>query len=273
MFHARRKHIEVHYHFVRERVLSSEVKPWYIRTDRHVADIFTKSLGCDKLQHFSEMLGLHHLDLPHLRGRIGGATEKKGVELNEEFSTSDRVRASGKGGKIKKDITDGKIKAKIRTWSDMVKVLKIEDELETTNSNKSGDESEAADSVEQFDSEEPNHLKAKRTKGQRKGRQHHDNKVAGKGRTSNQADRKVEACGIERVEECEQGRVGCELKKNLKLSFRGSVEIQAQHWPDLLHKLRTGSVWQTERLRRVESNGTRSANKEESDANSRRTLS
>ena len=30
-------------------------------------------------------------------------------------------------------------------------------------------------------------------------------------------------------------------RKNLKLSLRGSVEIQAQHGPDRLHKLRAGS--------------------------------
>ena len=34
VFHARTKHIEVHYHFVRERVLSSEVELVYVPTDR-----------------------------------------------------------------------------------------------------------------------------------------------------------------------------------------------------------------------------------------------
>ena len=48
VFHAQTKHIEVHYHFVRERVLSSEVKLQYVPTDRQTADIFTKPLGMDK---------------------------------------------------------------------------------------------------------------------------------------------------------------------------------------------------------------------------------
>ena len=34
VFHARTKHIEVHYHFVRERVLSGEVELWYDPTDQ-----------------------------------------------------------------------------------------------------------------------------------------------------------------------------------------------------------------------------------------------
>ena len=46
----------------------------------------------------------------------------------------------------------------------MVKGLKIEDELETSNSDKSGNESETVDSVRFFDSETLNQLKAKRKK-------------------------------------------------------------------------------------------------------------
>ena len=49
----------------------------------------------------------------------------------------------------------------------MVKGLK-EDELETSNSDKSGNESETTNSVEKSDSEEPNHMKAKRTRRQLK---------------------------------------------------------------------------------------------------------
>ena len=45
VLHARTKHMEVHYHFVCERVLSGEVELRYVRTDRQVADIFTKALG------------------------------------------------------------------------------------------------------------------------------------------------------------------------------------------------------------------------------------
>ena len=69
VFHARSKHIEVHYHFVHECVLSSEVELTYVSTDRHNADIFTKPLGLDKLWQFSGALWLRHLDVPNLRGR------------------------------------------------------------------------------------------------------------------------------------------------------------------------------------------------------------
>jgi hypothetical protein len=69
VFNARTKHIQVHYHFVRERVLPGEVELQHVPTDRQIADIFIKPLGLDKLRQFSGTLGLHHLDVPNLRGR------------------------------------------------------------------------------------------------------------------------------------------------------------------------------------------------------------
>ena len=56
VFHAPTKHIELHYHFAHEWVLSGEVELRYVHTDRQVDDIFTKPLESEKLQHFSEML-------------------------------------------------------------------------------------------------------------------------------------------------------------------------------------------------------------------------
>ena len=89
VFHARTKHIEMLYHFLPEWVLSNEVKLLYVRTDWQVADIFTKALGSDKLQHFSEILGIQHLHVPHLRGRTktgigtGEAAREKKNEIRE----------------------------------------------------------------------------------------------------------------------------------------------------------------------------------------------
>ena len=86
------------------------------------------------------MLGLQHLNVPYLRGRIGGALggeqQEKAeldVELIEEVDISDRVRVGGKIGRVKKDRADLRIKARTRTWLEVVKGLKKENELETTN--------------------------------------------------------------------------------------------------------------------------------------------
>lgn len=60
-FHARTKHIEVHYHFIRERVLEGDIDLAYVSTEEQVVDIFTKALGAEKLHCFCTMLGVFEL--------------------------------------------------------------------------------------------------------------------------------------------------------------------------------------------------------------------
>ena len=48
--HARSKHIDTQYHFVREKVQSKEIALIYCNTNENVADIFTKPLGKAKFE-------------------------------------------------------------------------------------------------------------------------------------------------------------------------------------------------------------------------------
>jgi hypothetical protein len=67
VYHARTKHIEVHYHFIREKDLSKEIDLIHVSTEDQVTDIFTKALGTDKLKKFRKMFGVLEVDLS-LRG-------------------------------------------------------------------------------------------------------------------------------------------------------------------------------------------------------------
>ncbi|KAE8665560.1 PLAC8 family protein [Hibiscus syriacus] len=58
VFHARTKHVEVHYHFVREKVLQEEIEMRQIKTDEKIADLFTKSLSVGKFEHFCRQHGV-----------------------------------------------------------------------------------------------------------------------------------------------------------------------------------------------------------------------
>ncbi len=69
VYHARTKHIEVHYHFIREKVLAKEIDLIHVSTEDQVADIFTKALSTDKLKKFRKMLGVLEVDLS-LRGSV-----------------------------------------------------------------------------------------------------------------------------------------------------------------------------------------------------------
>jgi hypothetical protein len=69
VFHARTKHIEVHYHFIKEKVLASEINLIYVSTEDQVVDIFIKVLGAEKHHQFRNMLGVMELELS-LRGSV-----------------------------------------------------------------------------------------------------------------------------------------------------------------------------------------------------------
>ena len=58
MFHARTKHIATQYHFVREKVLSQEIKLHAIWTTEQVADGFTKALSKAKFEELQRRLRL-----------------------------------------------------------------------------------------------------------------------------------------------------------------------------------------------------------------------
>jgi hypothetical protein len=58
MFHDRSKHIEIIYHFIRDRVLKGVVKLQYIPIDEQLADIFTKPLVKGKFVFFRDKLGV-----------------------------------------------------------------------------------------------------------------------------------------------------------------------------------------------------------------------
>ena len=57
-FHSRTKHIDLHYHFIREAVDEGKINVEYVPTAENVADIFTKALPRPKFESFVERLGL-----------------------------------------------------------------------------------------------------------------------------------------------------------------------------------------------------------------------
>jgi hypothetical protein len=69
IYHARTKLIEVHYHFIREKVLAKEINLIHVNTENQVADIFTKALSTNKLKRFRKILGVLEVDLS-LRGSV-----------------------------------------------------------------------------------------------------------------------------------------------------------------------------------------------------------
>jgi hypothetical protein len=78
VFHARTKHIDVDYHFVRERVARKQLNIQFISTHDLVADGLTKTLSSPKLIEFQ-----HNHNLGRLRLREG--------VRNQDSPTNNRI--------------------------------------------------------------------------------------------------------------------------------------------------------------------------------------
>lgn len=72
IFHARTKHIEVDYHFIREKVLSKQVDVQHVSSASQTADIFTKPVSVARFQYLASKLMVKSLPLS-LRGAISKA--------------------------------------------------------------------------------------------------------------------------------------------------------------------------------------------------------
>jgi hypothetical protein len=65
IFHARTKHIELSYHFIRELVSTGFLQVSFIRSNNQFADLFTKGLPSSTFCFFSDKLlwhPPHHLE-------------------------------------------------------------------------------------------------------------------------------------------------------------------------------------------------------------------
>jgi hypothetical protein len=58
VFHARTEHIEIMYHFIREKVMSKQIDIQHVATQDQTADILTKALGTTKFQKHRYSLGI-----------------------------------------------------------------------------------------------------------------------------------------------------------------------------------------------------------------------
>ena len=64
VFHERTKHIEVDYHFIREKIASRCMTTSFVNSSDQLLDIFTMSLRGPKIQFICNKLGAYNLYAP-----------------------------------------------------------------------------------------------------------------------------------------------------------------------------------------------------------------
>jgi len=61
VFNERTNHIEIKYHFIREKIVSRDIKPQFINSIDQLAYIFTKSLREHRIDYICNNLGTYDL--------------------------------------------------------------------------------------------------------------------------------------------------------------------------------------------------------------------
>ena len=56
VFHKRTKHIDIKYHFIRERIVSGDIEVIYVPTEHQLADLLTKALHKPKVNRLRTLI-------------------------------------------------------------------------------------------------------------------------------------------------------------------------------------------------------------------------
>jgi len=119
ILHARTKHIEIDFHFVREKVSAGSLTVWYVSSNSQIADIFTKSLSHFTHCQLRTKLGLGVPSTPNLRGNVrniyhqkededgAGGTADGAAETVAHIKTEDPAPAKADKTRRKSAETDG----------------------------------------------------------------------------------------------------------------------------------------------------------------------
>ena len=64
VFHERTKHIEIDYHFVREKIQFSLISTGYVKTGEQLDDIFTNTQSGEQVSYLCNKLGMINIYVP-----------------------------------------------------------------------------------------------------------------------------------------------------------------------------------------------------------------
>ncbi|GJX63552.1 copia protein [Tanacetum coccineum] len=73
--HSRAKHIDIHYHFIKEQVENGIVELYFVRTEYQLADIFTKPLHRERFNFLIDKLGMKSMS-PETLKRLAEKTDE-----------------------------------------------------------------------------------------------------------------------------------------------------------------------------------------------------
>ena len=82
VFHERTKHIEIDYHFIREKIQDGVIKTFHVPTRHQIADFFTKALGHKQFYYLLSKMNLVNIYSSSWRGVLNSSLILYIVVLN-----------------------------------------------------------------------------------------------------------------------------------------------------------------------------------------------
>nr|GEW23904.1 reverse transcriptase domain-containing protein [Tanacetum cinerariifolium] len=104
--HSRTKHIDVHYHFIKEHIEKGTIELYFVKTDYELADIFTKALSTDRFNYLVRRLGMRSLSPKELK-RLTKSQGRLLASFQDHEHEGDDTRSQG-------GIKDNDLKIKIQ---------------------------------------------------------------------------------------------------------------------------------------------------------------
>nr|GEV27585.1 retrovirus-related Pol polyprotein from transposon TNT 1-94 [Tanacetum cinerariifolium] len=110
--HSKSKHIDIRYHFIKEQVEKRVIKLYFVNTEYQLADIFTKSLGRERIEFLINKLGMRSFTSKTLKQLADEVEETMDMTMDQQVALDEalvphtsRLRIGKSNIRLRSDIT------------------------------------------------------------------------------------------------------------------------------------------------------------------------
>nr|GEX18679.1 retrotransposon protein, putative, unclassified [Tanacetum cinerariifolium] len=100
--HSRSKHIDIRYHFIRERVENGVIKLYFVNTEYQLADLFTKALGRDIIEFLTNKLGMRSFTPETLKKLMNEEDETMATTIEQQVALDEALVPSAQRLRIRR---------------------------------------------------------------------------------------------------------------------------------------------------------------------------
>nr|GFA24196.1 Gag-Pol polyprotein [Tanacetum cinerariifolium] len=89
--HSRYKHIDIRYHFTKEKVENGVIELYFVNTEYQLADLFTKALGRDRIEFLINKLGMRSFTPETLKQLMDEVDETMDIIIDQQTAMDEAL--------------------------------------------------------------------------------------------------------------------------------------------------------------------------------------